>query len=246
MNMRWTYVVGALVLLLIGIPAATVWYGLSFKPAYWEPVEETRPDAREGAVRFEQSLRNHVPPASETSRSSFSPTVPLAPGSQAVPGRREPTEWTEEITQAQLNAWLRSRVTEWGANRGVNPRLLELLGRSQVSIDVGVVEVGVPFTKASISGVVRMRYRPVTGGDGRVRLMAEDAHVGLAPVPISMAIDNLLSDVPGADEGEIERLRARASAIDLVVPLRDGRQVGVVDMALIPGQAIVTFRTLVR
>jgi hypothetical protein len=246
MSMRWVYVVGALVLLLVAIPAATVWYGLSFKPAYWEPVDETRPDAREAAARFEQSLRNHVPPAPESSRSTFSPTIPLAPGDPAAPGRREPAEWTEEIMQAQLNAWLRSRVADWGANRGVNPRLLELLGRSQVSIDLGVVEVAVPFTKASISGVVRMRYRPVTGGDGRVRLMAEEAHAGLAPVPVSMAIDNLLANVPGGDEGEIERLRARASAIDLVVPLRDGRQVGVVDMALIPGQAIVTFRTLGR
>jgi hypothetical protein len=149
-----------------------------------------------------------------------------------------------EITQEQLNVWLRVRLTEWGANRGVDPRVLELLSRGMISIELGAVEVAVPFKKAAISGVIRLRYRPAAGGDGRVRLMTEDAHAGLAPVPISTAIESILSHVPQGDEGEIERLRARARAIDLLVPLRDGRLVGVVDMALLPGKAIVTFRTL--
>jgi hypothetical protein len=231
------YIVIALLLLLIVMPTAVVWYGLSFKPDYWEPIDQTRPEVRQSAERFEQSLREQVrpPPA---------PRLSFMPGPSLTPGRSEPVEWTVEITQEQLNVWLRVRLTEWGANRGFDPRVLELLSRGMISIELGAVEVAVPFKKAAISGVIRLRYRPTAAGDGRVRLMAEDAHAGLAPVPIATAIESILSHVPQGDESEIERLRARARALDLLIPLRDGRLVGVIDMALLPGKAIVTFRTL--
>lgn len=233
------YLVIVLLLLLIVMPTAVVWYGLSFKPDYWQPVDPTQPDVRQAAERFEQSLREQVRPPLPTPGPSF------ISGPSLTPGRAEPVEWTVEITQEQLNVWLRVRLTEWGANRGVDPRVLELLSRGMISIELGAVEVALPFTKAAVSGVIRLRYRPAGGGgDGRVRLIAEDAHAGLAPVPIATAFESILSHVPQGEEGKIEGLRARARAIDLLVPLRDGRVAGVVDMALLPGKAIVTFRTL--
>jgi hypothetical protein len=75
-----------------------------------------------------------------------------------------------------------------------------------------------------------------------MRLAIQDAHAGLVPVPVSMAIDSILARLNLADEAELERLRRRARAIDIVVPLRDGRKVSVVDLTALPGKFVMTCR----
>ena len=234
---RWLFVVIVLMLVLVVMPAGVLWYGLSARPDYWQPIDRARPEVRAAAERFEQAMREQVRPAAAPPTQTAVQTP--AP---ATPVLSEPSEWTVEVTQEQLNTWLAVRVTEWGANRGVHPRVLELMSRSMISIDLDAIEVALPFTRASISGVILLRYRPVVGEDKRVRLVAQDAHAGIAPVPIAMALDSILAHVPRGQEGEVESLRRRARSLDLLIPLRDGRTISVVDMALLPGKTVLTLR----
>lgn len=50
-----------------------------------------------------------------------------------------------EVTQGQLNNWLAGRLTEWGANRRIDPWMLDRMSRSMVNVEVDAVEVAVEF-----------------------------------------------------------------------------------------------------
>ena len=223
---RWLRVVIVLVPLLLGLSTIALWYALSATPAYWQPVDRTRPEVREMAERFEQMMRAHLR------------TTP-APGTSAP---AEPREWTADVIQDQLNSWLAVRVTEWGVNRGVHPRVLELMSRSMVNIDLEATEVALPFQWLGIAGVMRLSYTPAVGADKRMRLLIRDAHVGLVPVPVAMAIEAILARLGVAVEAEIERLRGQARALAIVVPLRDGRRASVTDLTPLPGKFVMTGR----
>lgn len=201
--------------------AAALWYALSVTPDYWQPIDRTRPDVRQTAERFEQTLRAYVRPA---------------------PPAKPSPEWTADVPQDQLNRWLAVRVTEWGVNRGVHPRVLDLMSRSMVNVDLDATEVAMPFRWMGISGVIRLRYKPSMADDKRVRLVVQDAHAGLVPLPVSMTIDGILTRLNVGDGAEIERLRRQARSIDIVVPLRDGRKASVVDLTPLPGKFVMTCR----
>jgi hypothetical protein len=199
------------------LSAGALWYGLSVKPAYWPPPDRTRADVRQAAERFEQALRAYT--------------------------RSAQVEWTADVPQDELNRWLAVRVTEWGVNRGVHARVLDLMSRSMVNVDLDGAEVGMPFRWMGISGVLRLRYKPSAGPDRRVRMAVQSARAGLVPLPVSMAVEGILARLGIGDEAEVERLRARARSIDIVVPLRDGRKIGVADLTPLPGKFVMTCRT---
>lgn len=228
---RWLRIVIVLVLLMIVVPVGLLWYGVSAKPDYWQPIDRTRPDAREAAERFEQAMSAQV-------RQMPAPvTQTPAP---VTPAPAERPEWTVEVTQEQLNSWLAVRLTEWGANRSIDPRMLDRMSRSMVNVDVDAVEVAVPFEQAGVSSIVRLRYKPVLGEDKRVRLVLQDAHAGLIPVPITTVFAGILAYVPQGQPGELESLRRKIQALDLLIPLADGRTVSVVGMQLRPGKLLLT------
>ena len=208
--------VAGVAVLLIVLPVALLWYGLTVRPDYWPPPDPSRQDTRQVALRFEEAMRASVR-----------------------------SEWTIDVPQDQLNAWLATRVTEWGADRGVHPRTLELIGKSMIAVDLDGIEVAWAFRKFGISGVVRLRYRPVMGEDKRVRLAIQYARAGIVPVPVTYALESILASVPRDEAGD-EGLFERARMVDLTVPTRDGRRVSVVDVTVVPGKFVVTSRTTPR
>jgi hypothetical protein len=226
------------VVLAIVVPALLLWYGVSSKPDYWQPPDPKRPEVREAAERFEAAMTAQVPKA------TVPPTAapgqpPLTPG---TPPAADRPEWTVEVTQEQLNSWLAVRVAEWGVKRRIDARVLDRLAHSVVNVDLEGVEVAVPVEKAGVASIVRLRYRPVPGGDKRVRLVLQGAQAGMVPVPINTVLDNIAAYVPRGQRDEIENLRGKVQSLDLLIPLEDGRKVGVVDLALLPGKFVLTCR----
>jgi hypothetical protein len=229
---RWPLVAIGLCLLLIVLPAGLLWYAVTVKPDYWPPADRADPAVRRAAEQFERAMRAQVNP------------MPASLAQAPAPAPAERPEWTAEVTQDQLNWWLAARLKEWGVDRGVGPWALDLLSRSMVNVDLDGLEVAIPFEKAGISIVVRFRYKPVVGADNRVRLVCQDAHAGLIPVPIRMALDAILAQVPEGQRQEVESLRAKALSAEALIPLRDGRKVSVIDMALLPEKFVITCRVL--
>jgi hypothetical protein len=67
----------------------------------------------------------------------------------------------------------------------------------------------VPFKWMDISGVLRLSYEPSVGGDRLMRLLIRDAHVGIVPVSVSMAIEAILARLGWDDRAEIGLVRIR-------------------------------------
>ena len=216
-------------LLLFVVPTLLLWYAMSRKPAYWQPLDPQRKEVREAAERFEQAMSAQVP----------KPAV-AAPGQPGPPAER--SEWTTVVTLDQLNSWLAVRVAEWGAKRRIDSGLLDRLSRSVVTVDLDAVEVAIPLERAGLATILRLRYKPRVGEQKRVRLILQQAQAGLVPVPINTVLNIVGAYLPGGQRAEVEALRAKVQSVDLRVPLEDGRTVTVTDLAVLPGKFVLTCR----
>jgi hypothetical protein len=227
----WFRIAMVAVLLLVVVPTLLLWYAVSSKPSYWQPLDPQRTDVRETARQFEQAMSAQVP----------KPAAAVPATDQPAPSG-ERSEWTLVVTLDQLNSWLAVGVTEWGVKRGLDPRVLDRLSRSVVNVDLDAVEVAVPVERAGLATILRLRYKPVVGEGKRVRLMLQGAQAGLVPVPITTVLDNIAAYLPQGQRAEIEALRGKVQSLDLRLLLEDGRTVSVTDLALLPGKLLLTCR----
>jgi hypothetical protein len=227
----WFRITMVAVLLLFVVPTLVLWYAVSSKPDYWQPLDPQRTDVRETAQQFEQAMSAQVPKPAAAAPATDQP---------APSGAR--SEWTAEVTQDQLNSWLAVRVTEWGVKRRIDPGVLDRLSRSVVNVDLDGVEVAIPVERVGLATILRLRYKPVVVEGKRVRLMLQGAQAGLVPVPIATVLDKVAAYLPQGQQAEIEALRGKVQSLDLHLPLEDGRTVSVTDLALLPGKLLVTCR----
>ena len=211
-------------LLLFVVPTLSLWYAVSSKPAYWQPPDPQRPSVREMAEAFEQAMSAQVPKLTAAAPATGQP----APAAERL-------EWTAVVTLDQLNSWLAVRVADWGVKRRIDPRVLDRLSRSVVNVDLDAVEIAIPIERAGLASILQLRYKPMVGGHRPVRLMLQEAHAGLVPVPIDTVLDKVAAYLP-------QTLRGKVQWLDLQIPLEDGRTVSVTDMALLPGKFLLTCR----
>jgi hypothetical protein len=226
-----------LFLLLVLVPFGVLWYGVSAKPVYWRPIDGTQANVREAAERFEQAASSQLSQLS--SQRDQQDSDQRAQGDQRDQRGGQPV-WTMEVTQEQLNNWLAARLPGWGANRRIDPRLLDRISHSMVSIDLDGVEVAVPLERVGVTSIIRLRYKPVVADDKHVRLVLQDAHAGLVPLPIRTVLEGIIAYMPQGRKGELDTLRGQVQSLDLLVPLQDGRTVSLAGMELLPGKLVLT------
>jgi len=130
--------------------------------------------------------------------------------------RPDTPEWSIRIRESDINDWLGTRLPAWLASRQA-----PVVGPVQCVILDGRVLLGVQRGAAVVwvSGTLVAR-------DGGVIIMDGGAGVGRLPVPLiqpQAALAELITSRP--------------------IPLADGRQVRILDVELLPGEARLRLRT---
>jgi hypothetical protein len=158
---------------------------------------------------------------------------PAAAGLAAGEYRSE--AWSVSIMEADVNAWLGSRMGDWAASRGVN------IGASmptRMKIDEAGAHVWVPWRGVWGFTVSLTLDAPAVDG-APVRVAVRSARLGLLPVPMT-----LVRPVLGAaSEQAWARELASGGVLTLTkreLSMEDGRRVRLVSAALRPGRVEVT------
>jgi hypothetical protein len=178
-----------LLVLLCGVGAAL--YALSRRePEWWY-----RPDA--GTPLAAERVENQV--VSELSLAR--------PAQETGPYRSG--GWTLEVTQAEANAWLATRLRLWVENRGGRwPAQVEGVS---VAFRPGRVLLGVKLGEGYGGRVVSGAASPEVREDGSVWLRVEGVSLGGLPVPANVVLERLRPLVRGSGGEMIAAFEGRSA-----------------------------------
>ena len=185
--------------------------------------------------------KRHAPGAREVSAESLEHAVidqitrPRPAAAEGGGGGYRSEAWSVSIMEADVNAWLETRLGAWAASRGVS---LGELGGTRVRFDEGAAYVFVPWRGVWGLTVVLTLDAPAAEGVP-VKVGVRGVRLGLLPVPRRMPAPML----GGATSQAWARELAEAGTLTLSkreVGLEDGRRVRLVSAALRAGRLEVT------
>ncbi len=186
--------IGATVVLLVAGAAAGLFFLGQKPPAFYEQARVSTGDEtkrRADSKRFVQSVLKVVDDAQRQQR------------------------WTEELSIAELNAWLADELPrkygEWLPKQVREPR---------VAVDGDRLLVGAEIQRGAWKGIVSVRLRPWLARPNQLALEVESISAGVLPLPV----DQLLEEVVRRAEREGWSIGWReAGGHDVLIIDLDGR-----------------------
>jgi hypothetical protein len=139
--------------------------------------------------------------------------------------------WQLPLSNQNINHWLAARMPNWLANQNVDPDIIAALRRAQVHCEEGRLFLAVQPNLGAISPVVELMLVPRVADSGAVELYVASARAGSFDVPLDTIIQKFAGN------------RSFPRELKLEVPLKDGREVQVVDMGLTQGAMMLTCTT---
>jgi hypothetical protein len=156
------------------------------------------------------------------------------------------------ISDQDANAWLATRFKQWLENQGA--RWPEQLAGVQIAFEPGVVRAGVRLAGAGGGRVLYIEARPEVRADGSLWLVPAGMGAGAMPLPTSLVLAEVRSEVidalPQGSAGRSEAERALGALSgttpalkDAALKLEDGRRVRLTGIKVLKGRAELTCRT---
>ena len=199
-----------------------VWLLATGKPSYYRPVDPQDAVAREHAAQLEQSL------ASQATR-----VRPV-----------EAETWQMQVDQDQVNQWLATRLPQWLANQGVDTAELGAFNNLMVGFVDGNVELAAEARAIGLDSVLRLIYQPRDNGPQQpMTLELTGIASGHLPLPKQTVLDQLVERTPEPQRPQMIEARRMIEALDLSLPLQDGRLVSIVAMDFNETGVLLTCRT---
>lgn len=139
--------------------------------------------------------------------------------------------WQLPLSDTNINHWLAARMPNWLANQNVDADLIAVLRRAQVHCREDKLLLAVQPDLGAISPVIELTLVPRVSEGGAVELYVQSAKAGAFDIPIDTIIQKFAGN------------RSVPRQLKLEVPLKDGREVQVVDMGLTDGAMMLTCTT---
>ncbi|MDZ4829232.1 MAG: hypothetical protein SGJ09_03420 [Phycisphaerae bacterium] len=204
---------------LLFVTALTVIAGVALlrTPSWWSPVAAENPAALEAGENFENAC------ISESHRV-----------------RPENQPWAVRVRDAEVNAWLATRLPKWVEHLGaLRP------GAAQVRFTEGTIELATEI--AGLPSIASLRIAPVVA-NGAISLGRQRVAVGRFPLPVahSLVIAPLVRSLGGSDAPDELQLAIAllgGQAIKAEFELADGRVVRVRDIEVHDGEMLLEFET---
>ncbi|UCD75799.1 MAG: hypothetical protein JSV91_02555 [Phycisphaerales bacterium] len=228
MHRRWRLRLAAYFLLLIVVGVVVAWQWTRMDPSWYRPPDPGQVQVQNSAQGMEMRLME-----------------------EAHQIRPVEEDWTEEVEEAEANAWLAARLGDWLANRG--RRWPDELGLPQVKFEENLISVALDAGPHTGGRVITARVQPEMV-EGRLRFQLDGVGIGRVPVPGDPA-EKLLELArrfgPDDSEGmeaisEIMDVLTGRTSVDPVFELADGRRVRLRDLRSSDGRVGLTSRTLGR
>jgi hypothetical protein len=219
-------------ILLAGLVLALVaavgvaWHLSTRPPEWWHELPRDEPAVQAQAERVENGV------VSELSRAR--------PAEAQEPYRSG--EWTLDITEAEANAWLGTRLRSWVQNRGGEwPRTVDAV---QVSFRAGKIAIGVHLVEAGMDRVVSVVGMPEVR-EGAVWLRIDRMAVGGLALPKGVILDQFGSLVRWESTAKIlDAVEGQRPVLDeAILELDGGRHVRITGVRAEAGRVVVTCRT---
>jgi len=171
-----------------------------------------------------------------------------------VQGRRDGSEWTLELGEEEINAWLAARMPRWAANQFPGSFLAKGVTQAHVRLEEGgIIRLGalIDFDSRSGGGSgsanesgqgVSVELVPeIDDADGRLRLVISGARIGRLRVPtgsvIGMVMDHF--DVPNRELRDL--LEGRA--VEAVVKRGKNRRMVLMSVVVERGRLVLGWKT---
>ncbi|MBI1368985.1 MAG: hypothetical protein GC162_10070 [Planctomycetes bacterium] len=210
---RWRRRVLPAIVILVVLPLVFVYFTLSARPGYWRVVDVTEAGHEHNAQQFEQGL------SSETTRV-----------------RPAGARWELPLNEQQVNDWLAVRLPQWLVNQNVDPKLIGALHHAMMHTDpnTNTLEFAAQpamITVGPLHPIVRLHVSIIRQPDEPLALKLTGVWLGRFPI----ALDTLAARVPG--QFKIDE------PLPLILPLKDGREVAVMDATFVDGGVMLTCET---
>lgn len=157
--------------------------------------------------------------------------------------RADEGEWTLELTEEDVNAWLALRLPAWLASQDPPVRLGPGVGAVQALFKPGLVVVAAETGDGQDRKVLSLGLTAGVDDAGRLVLSAKSASVGRLGLPVGWALRAAAEAGPGDRWAE----EVRRGAMVLERPwlrLADARQVRIVGVEVVDGGLRVRCRTV--
>jgi len=215
---RWVLIAAGLGVVVLGAMGVMAYRRAMAEPGYWQIVDTTDEAVARDSGDFEQWIT-----------SQFSKQRPSG----------EP--WQIELTEADINKWLATRLPSWAANQAV--AIPDWLAHPMVAIENQRIIVACEVNRAGQRLILTLAYRPVTGETG-VALKLAGVYLGKQKIASNgeQLLDRLraLGAAGDLDGDEADVLRERIDRVALAGSLGDGRTVRVKKISLSDGGMVLT------
>jgi len=225
--------VAVLVLAIVG----GAWYvnlAVRRAPGWWNPADASRAEI----IALGESTENRV--VSEMNR---------------VTGRSNGREWTIELTEEEINAWLAARLPRWAANQFPGSFLDGGVREAHVRIEPDRIRLGAMINHDGASNPsdapkLSLALLPVmedVEGSRRLVLDLEEMAIGRLPVPTALGLE-MIRDRLDFDHDDLDELTAllEGQAAPVAIRSDSNRRLHLQSIDLAPGRLTLTWKTEYR